>query len=99
LNLKDSKGKHLSHPFDHETFHQLSQTRERIPYHRKPVVEKLQRKEINPNDFLMVIHPNNASTPSNRWYPEAWAKMADFLVQEHKAEKAEVVLNGIESER
>jgi heptosyltransferase-2 len=67
-----------------------------FPEAEASVTEKLRRKGISPDDFLVVIHPSCASAPASRWRPEAWAEVADFLVREHKAK---VVFNGVESER
>lgn len=67
-----------------------------FPEAEASVAEKLRQKGINPDDFLVVIHPGCASAPASRWRPEAWAKVADFLMREHKAK---VVFNGVESER
>jgi heptosyltransferase-2 len=67
-----------------------------FPEAEASVTEKLRRKGISPDDFLVVIHPGCASAPASRWRPKAWAEVADFLVREHKAK---VVFNGVESER
>jgi ADP-heptose:LPS heptosyltransferase len=40
-----------------------------FPEAEASVTEKLRRKGISPDDFLVVIHPSCASAPASRWRP------------------------------
>ncbi len=60
------------------------------------IAEKLRQFGVTPDDFLVVIHPGCASAPASMWRPEAWAKVADYLIRRFGVK---VALNGVANER